>query len=147
MIKLLLGLVCLLYFTSGIAQKNTNEISEKFFTLYSKDPILAMDYIASTNKWSEKMSDEIRDMKNKLKTLLDRIGDYKGHELISERSTGQSVKIASYILKYDREPIRLILFFYKTSDTWRVQTYSFDESVGEELKDAVKSYSVSENDN
>lgn len=126
-------------------QTTTKEISDKFFQIYSKDPMAAIDYAFSTNKWFDRKEDAKTTLKNKLKTLIDVCGDYYGYEELDEKTAGTSSKIASFIIRYDREPVRFVIFFYKPKDTWQVNNLAFDEDIDEDLKEAAKAYRLKEN--
>ena len=132
-------------FSTVKGQVTTKEITDHFFEIYSKDPVKAIDYAFSTNKWFERKQDAIAELKNKFKTLNDVCGDYYGYEEITEKTAGTSLKIISYLVKYDREPVRFVFLFYKAKDTWRVNNLSFDEDIDEDLKEAAKAYRLKEN--
>jgi hypothetical protein len=53
----------------------------------------------------------------------------------------------TYIVKYDREPLRFTFFFYKPKDVWRVSNFSYDENISDELEEAAKVYRLKENIN
>lgn len=129
--------------TSG--QTTPTEITDKFFSIYSKDPVKAIEYAFSTNKWFDKQQDAIVGLKSKIKNLTDLVGDYYGYELLTEKSAGQSVKIITFVVKYDRQPLRFIFLMYKANDSWRVNNFSFDEDLGDELTEAAKAYRLKEN--
>jgi hypothetical protein len=131
--------------TKTFAQTTTTEITDKFFSLYSKDPIKAVDYAFSTNKWFDRQQDGVANLKNKLKNTIDLCGDYYGHELLSEKTAGPSIKMITYIVKYDREPIRFTFFMYKAKDAWRVNNFSYDENIDSDLEEATKAYRLKEN--
>lgn len=140
--SLLFLLICL---TKPFAQTTTSEITDKFFTLYATDPIKAVDYAFSTNKWFERQQDGVSNLKNKLKNTIDLCGDYYGYELLSEKTAGTNIKLITYIVRYDREPIRFTFFMYKAKDDWRVNNFSYDENIDSELEEAAKAYRLKEN--
>ncbi|MBS1776286.1 MAG: hypothetical protein JSS64_08415 [Bacteroidetes bacterium] len=133
--------------TKTFGQTTTQEITDKFFTLYSKDPAKAVDYGFSTNKWMDRKLDAVTDLKNKLKNLIDLCGDYCGYEMLSEKTAGQNIKMVTFIVKYDREPIRFTFFFYKPKDKWQLNNFSYDEDIDKDLEEATKAYRLKENIN
>lgn len=138
----------IIFFTSVCivnGQTTTKEISNHFFQIYSKDPMAAIDYAFSTNKWFDRKLDAQTTLKNKLKTLIDVCGDYNGYEKLTEKKAGTSSIITSFIMKYNREPVRLVIFFYKPKDIWQVNNIAFDEDIDEDLKEAAKAYRLKEN--
>ena len=91
--------------------------------------------------------DAVTDMKNKLKNLIALCGEYYGFELLSEKTAGQNIKTVSFILKYDREPIRFTFFFYKPKEKWQLNNLSYDEDIDKDLDEATKAYRLKENIN
>lgn len=92
------------------AQNTETEITVKFFELYKRDPVKAVDYAFSTNKWMERNKDGVDNLKNQLTNTLGLIGDYYGYELITEERVGDNLKYVSYLLRYDRQPLRFTFF-------------------------------------
>lgn len=129
------------------AQATTEEISDKFFSIYLKDPAKAVDYGFSTNKWMDRKLDAVTDLKNKLKNLVDLCGEYYGYEMLSDKTAGRNIKRVTFIVRYEREPIRFSFFFYKPKDKWQLNNFSFDESIDDDLEEATKAYRLQENVN
>lgn len=125
------------------AQTSSKEITDAFFVKYQKDQMQAIDFAFSTSKYINTKSESIIDLKNKLKNLIELCGDYKGYELITEVALGQSLKSASYIIKYDRQPIRFLFSFYKPDDKWVVQDFSFDTDLDTDIESAMKEKTIS----
>ena len=128
------------------AQSTTEEILDKFFTSYQASPQAAVDYIFGTNKWMvDRNKDGIASVKTKLASFLELVGEYYGYELITEKSVGESYKLVSYMIKYDRQPLRFTFVFYKPKDTWQVQNFKYDDNIGDELEESGKVYRLKEN--
>ena len=141
----LIGLVIILTIAQSIGQATTKEITDKFFSIYSKEPIKAVDYVFSTNKWLARKQDDVANLKNKLKNSLDLCGDYYGYELLSEKTAGQNIKMVTFVVRHDREPIRFTFLFYRPKDNWRLNNFSFDEDIDKDLEEATKAYRLKEN--
>ncbi len=120
------------------AQSEDEKITEEFFRQYVLDPMKAFDYAFSTNKWMERNQDAVENLKNQYNNLLPLIGSYYGYDLIIEKSMGDHLKVNSFILRYDRQPIRLTFIFYKPKDRWQVQNLKYDDTLPEELEEASK---------
>jgi len=144
---ILVGLVSILCMTKSFGQTSINEITEKFFSIYSTDAIKAVEYAFSTNKWFNRQLDGVANLKNKLKNIIDLCGEYYGYELLSTKTAGKSITMTTFIIKYDRVPIRFTFFFYKVKDTWRVNNFSYDEDIDKDLEEATKAYRLNENNN
>ncbi len=144
--RIVITILILFFSTSSIyAQKNGNDIIEKFFTLYEKNPIEAVDYVFSTNKWMARNQDGVDNLKNQLKNSLDLIGTYRGYEIITSRNVGNSYKLISYMLKYDRQPLRFTFILYNPNSKWQVQNFKFDDNLGEEIEESAKLYFLNDN--
>ncbi len=142
-----IALAFALCITKSFGQASIKEITDKFFSIYSKEPIKAVEYAFSTNKWFDKQQDGVANLKNKLKNLIDLCGDYYSYELLSEKTAGQNIIMTTFIVRYDREPIRFTFLFYKARDTWRVNNFSYDENIDKDLEEATKAYRLKENIN
>ncbi len=129
----------LLFFTvQGIeAQRTDREITDEFFKLYAIDPIKAFDYAFSTNPWLSRNPDAVDNLKNQYSNLLPLIGNYRGYELITEKNIGENLKLASFMARYDRQPIRLSFVLYRPDDTWQVQNLKYDDRLSNELEESA----------
>ncbi len=141
----LLGFIFVLILYKSIGQTTTKEITDKFFSLYSTDPQKAVEYGFSTDKWFDKKQDGVSNLKNKLKDLVELVGEYEGYELLSEKTAGSNIKMITYIVRYEREPIRFTFLFYKPKDKWQINNLSFDEDIDKDLEEATKAYRLREN--
>lgn len=139
----LLLLITSLNFT--FAQKEYHEVIDKFLEEYKKDPIKGIDYVFSTNKWMSRNQDGLDNLKNQLKNSLELIGEFNEFEKITEKSVGQSLKLISYLAKYDRQPLRFTIILYKPKDLWQVQNFKFDDTIGSELEESAKIYFLNDN--
>lgn len=121
------------------AQSSINEITNEFFKVYEKNPQKAVDYIFSTNNWMSKEKNyDVENVKSQLLNFTGLVGDYYGYEKITEKSLGESLKLVSYIIKYDRQPIRFTFLFYKPKDVWKIQNFKFDDNLDAEIEESAK---------
>lgn len=120
------------------AQPSEKDITNEFFKLYSIDPMKAFDYAFATNIWMERNQDAVDNLKNQYGNLLALIGQYHGYELITEKSIGERLKLLSFMVKYERQPIRLTFILYKPHKTWQVQNLKYDDKLDEELEEAAR---------
>jgi hypothetical protein len=119
-------------------QTSEKEIITEFFKVFENEPMKAIDYAFSTNKWMKRNMDGIEGLKAKFKDIIPLIGDYYGYEIITEKSIGKNLKLISYMLKYDRQPVRFTFVLYKPNDTWQVQNLNWDVDIDSELEDSAK---------
>ncbi len=127
------------------AQEQLNHYGEQFFSIYKNSPMDAADYLFKTNKWFEKNQESVSTVKYQLRNALEILGEYNGYEEITEKSIGESYVLRSYLVKYDRQPLRFTFIFYKPKDNWILQNFKFDDSLAEELEESAKAYWLPEN--
>ncbi|MDO6819628.1 hypothetical protein [Zobellia sp. 1_MG-2023] len=146
-IKLLTLLIVTVLSTNILkAQTTTEEITTEFFKTYEKSPQKAVDYVFGTNKWMmDRNKDGIENVKTQLTSFLGLVGDYYGYEKITEKSVGESYKLVSYMIKYDRQPVRFTFVFYKPKDKWQVQNFQYDDNLDDELEESGKVYRLKKN--
>lgn len=131
-------ILCFILAGNLFAQNTTKEIEDTFFEKYRKDALKAIDYAFGTNKFIEVKDESIVNLKVKLKDLIDQCGNYNTYEALAEVSLGQCLKSASFLVKYERQPIRFTFLFYKSTDKWVVQDFSFDTKLTSEMEDKLK---------
>lgn len=131
--------------TSNAQTENSDPmvIAEKFFNTYRSDNNAALDYIFSTNRWINKT--DVASVKDKLNSLISQLGRYQGEELVTKKRIGKNYVLYLYMIKYDRQPIKFLLTFYKAKDFWQLQNFEFDPDLETELKEAASAYRLPEN--
>jgi hypothetical protein len=118
-------------------QQTPVDISKKFFEVYATKPMDAIDQLFADVKKNKQVNDDITAIKKNLKVTIDQDGDYNGYELITEKGIGNTVKLLSYIVKYDKQPVRFVFVFYKPKDAWKIYTFQFNTNLDEELNNAA----------
>lgn len=145
--KQIISVGLLLCSLSSFAQTDPLKIIEEFFKLYEeKDSGAALDYVFGTNKWMDDSKDQIENVKFKMtNTVVKSMGDYFGYDLITKKTIGDKLAFYSYLVKYDRQPIRFNFLFYNPNGTWRLQNFSFDDKLKDELEEGAKAHRLKEN--
>ena len=114
--------------------KQAEEKVKKFFVEYETiDVSKAVDNLYSENKWSHTIDSAINNLKSQLNLIRGQVGEYNGYELITEKKVGDCFLQLSYIVKYDRMPIRFSFQFYKPKSDWIIYNFKFDTDVSEEM--------------
>jgi len=113
-------------------------ITVEFFNDYKRNPIEAYEKLFANNKWVNEKKSLMETNKIKLKDYLDQLGKYFGYELIAEKKAGESYVLKSFLVKYERQPVRFTFIIYRPSDTWQIQNFSYDDDIDTELKEASK---------
>lgn len=138
-------LIVLLISTSGtlFAQSNPQDLIDNFFTTYKKDAGKAVKELYATNKWTERIQDDIEKVVNTVNGFTtDYMGNYYGYEIITTKKFSESFELHSYLIKYDRQPLRFIFKFYKPNDKWVLYAYSLDDDIDDEIEQAAKLYNL-----
>ena len=143
MSKLLLSFCAVMLFAASASAQTTSpalrpqgtpaEISKKFFEIYSAKPMDALDFIFSGETTTKDLRESITAIKKNLNATINIDGAYNGYELITEKNVGGSLKLMSYMAKYDKQPVRFVFIYYKPKDTWQVYTFEFNTNLDDEL--------------
>ncbi|MEQ6121136.1 hypothetical protein [Reichenbachiella sp. MALMAid0571] len=144
--KNLIIIIALFSSINCFAQNSPSGIINTFFNKYENEGSnIALDYLFSTNKWMGDSKTQIDNIKLNLSGTLELIGNYYGYEEIILSSIGNDFKLYTFLVKYDRQPLRFSILLYKPNDTWRLQNFSYDDNLDEELDEAAKAYRLEEN--
>ena len=136
-------LIILLISLSGdvFAQSSPQDLLDTFFKTYEKDPGKAVQDLYSTNKWNERVKDDIDKIIGTVNGFTESyMGKYYGHEIITTKNFSESFVLYSYLVKYDRQPLRFIFKFYRPNDKWVLYSYSLDDNLDDEIQEAAKLY-------
>lgn len=140
--KQVLFIIVLFISLSVSAQSDPTEVVEQFFTEFKeKGATVAIDNLYKPNKWISKSADGIIQLKSQLEGLNeDFVGKYYGKELTLEKKLADSFILMSYLVKYDRQPIRFTFQFYKPKDIWMIHSFKFDGNLDSEIEEAARLY-------
>jgi|TARA_B110000238_G_C15850758_1_gene320939 hypothetical protein len=136
-------LFVLLISVSGnlFAQSSPQEMINDFFATYEKDAGKAIKKLYATNKWTERIKDDIDKIIGTVNGFNESyMGKYYGFEIITTKKFSESFELYSYLVKYDRQPIRFIFKFYKPDEKWVLYSYALDDNLDDEIQEAAKLY-------
>lgn len=138
----LLTAFLLLICTSIYAQNTPTEMAGRFFEEYQNKGVSeALDNLYETNKWLERNKDAISNLKTQMQGLNeDYVGKFYGYELIVEKKLSESFLLLSYLVKYDRQPVRFTFQFYKPDQHWKLYSFKYDSDIDSEIEEAAKLY-------
>jgi hypothetical protein len=109
---------------------------DKFFKLYESGKIIeAVDSIYSTNKWVVNKQDDIQNVKTQMQNLQSLVGEYHGKVKLGKEDLENRLVYVSYLALFERQPVRLEFVFYRSKEDWIVYSFSFDDSIDDELID------------
>lgn len=141
--KKILIIILLLVSKISYSQHSSDDVIKAFFSEYSKNPAKAVEKIYQTSIWTSRLKDGIEEMKNEVnKYTVDYVGKYYGNELIVKKQFSDSFVLYSYLLKYDRQPIRFIFKLYKPDYKWVLFSLKIDGSLDEEIEQSAKLYNL-----
>lgn len=127
--------VSLLLFSGVASAESYGDIPDKFFAYIAQGKTNeAIDFLYATNRWVEKNSDQVMNLKGELSKLNGLVGKYTYHELISETKAGSRYAHLIYIVGYERQPLRFEIKVYKPGKQWRFQGVSFDTRVTDDIE-------------
>ena len=130
---------------STFAQPKSEEetLTTQFFRTFKTDPIKAYDNLFADNKWISKS--DLETTKIKLRDYFADLGDFYGYEEITTKKAGESYVLKSFLVKYDRQPVRITFILYKPVHKWKIQNFSYDTNLSDELNEAAKIDRLKEN--
>lgn len=121
------------------SQSSPQDLIDVFFTTYEKDAGKAVKELYETNKWTERIKDDIDKVIGTVNGFTESyMGKYYGYEIITTKKFAESFELYSYLVKYDRQPIRFIFKFYKPDDKWVLYSYALDDTLDDEIQEAAK---------
>lgn len=134
--------IALVILTISCNKKSQEPISiiENFFYFFEKESVnTALDDIFETNEYMMKHSpSDIEHLKESLLSYISVLGKYHGYEILSQYPVGKSIMHYCCVVKYDTQPIRFNFTFYKSSNTWVLYSFDYDNSVIDELNEMAK---------
>ncbi|MBN2776209.1 MAG: hypothetical protein JXR36_01115 [Bacteroidales bacterium] len=116
------------------AQATTEELMEAFFTIFEEDVNQAVDYLFATNPLIDSNQEGIKAIKERLELSRKLLGNYYGAEIVSKYFAGDSYAKYIYSLKYERQPVKLVIILYKPNQKWKVQNVNFVDDMETEFR-------------
>ena len=132
-------LIISLFFCNHIFCQNTTveSLLNTFFEEYKKSPETAVENLYKNNVWTSRSTDDILNLIKQIASLNeDFVGKYCGYEFIQKKQLNNSLVVLSYMVKYERQPLRFNFKFYKPKDEFIFFSFKFDSNVDDELEEA-----------
>lgn len=145
----LLTLVLALIATCSMAQTKEDpapvkdddgqDLIDTFFDLYkNRGYEVALKYSWSTNKWIPATGDAMNNIAVRLGKQVASMGEFIGQEQLKSRKVGSRFRIASYLVYYQRDPMRFTFELYKNNDGWEITDVEFDTKFDEEVEESMR---------
>ncbi|CAN5122191.1 hypothetical protein BH09BAC3_BH09BAC3_29900 [soil metagenome] len=118
---------------------NGQELLDRFFDLYkNKGYDMALKYALITNKWISPTGNEMDNIIIKLEKEIKNMGDYLGYEELKSNKIGSRYRIVSYLVYYQRDPVRFTFALYKSGDGWEITDCQYDFKFDKEIEESIK---------
>lgn len=139
MSKPVLIFICFLSVICSLnAQKASSDITNKFFEIFENDALQAIDYAFATNPYLENEKLAIETLKTKFEIAMNPSGSYLGFEKITEKDIVNRYKVCSFLLLYEKTPIRFTFIMYRAKNKWCVNQLFYDSNLEIELQTSAK---------
>ena len=133
---LLVLLFVLLY--GNINAQTPKDYINKFFNIYTEEGFdQAIDSLFTTNKWILMNQESVNSIKTQLSTLTPKLGSYYGYEPLTAQKTGTCYEYYTYLVKYERQPVRFHFAFYEVNGKWILQTFKYEDKIASNLEDSA----------
>ncbi len=115
------------------------ELLDTFFDLYkNKGYVVALKYTMSTNKWIPPAGVEMDNIIVKLEKEIKNMGDYQGFEELRRKTLGSRLVYVSYLVYYQRDPVRFTFALYKNGTSWEISDFQYDFTFDKEVAESMK---------
>jgi hypothetical protein len=68
----------------------------------------------------------------------DYIGKYYGYNLITKKQSTENFVLYSYMVRYDRQPLKFIFEFYRPDNVWMLFSFKIDSNLDEDVEQVAK---------
>jgi hypothetical protein len=121
------------------SQTSPQTMINTFFTTYQTNAGKAVKDLYETNKWTLLIQEDVDKIIRTVNGFTPSyMGEYYGYEVITNKKFSESFLLFSYMVKYDRQPIRFIFKFYKPKDKWVLYSFALDDDLDDELEESAK---------
>ena len=141
--KTIMTLILAAMMTSGLAQTKEEDDGQalimRFFELYkTKGYDAAVRYSWSTNRWIPHSPDEMNKIILSLGKQVDPMGEFLGQEELKSKKIGSRFRIVSYLVYYQRDPVRFTFELYRNNQGWEITDFVFDTQFEQEIEESMK---------
>ncbi len=123
-----------LFYNKIYAQSSPEEITETFFAIFENDMSAAVDYLFSTNDLIDPNQPGIKSIKEKMEVTRKLLGNFYGYEIVNIYYAGESYQKHIYSIKYERQPVKMTIIYYRPNKKWKVQSLNFQDDIDSELR-------------
>ncbi|NOT76250.1 MAG: hypothetical protein HOP08_15080 [Cyclobacteriaceae bacterium] len=118
---------------------NGQELIDTFFDLYkNKGYDAALKYTLTTNKWIQTSGGEMDNIIIRLEKEIKTMGEYIGYEELKSKNLGTRLRYVSYLVYYQRDPVRFTFALYKNGTGWEISDFQYDFGFDKEIEASMK---------
>lgn len=123
----------------SIPRPNYDQFFDDFFNLYESEGVKSsLNYAYSTNQWIfNSPTKESEEVQRKLEEFTNNLGRYCGRKLLKEKVVNSNFVIRSYMLLYERQPLRFTFTLYKPESKWQLQSFQYDVGMNDEAVNSI----------
>jgi hypothetical protein len=111
---------------------------DRFFANFKGGKITeALAELYSTNRWAAN-SDSVQNLRTQLSGLEKLLGALKSSEKLQEIKVGTRFVYVSYIVLYERQPIRMEFEFFRPADEWVILSFAFDDDIDDDVEKVAR---------
>ena len=136
------SVIVLFLLTSALmiqAQDRPPQLIDQFFEDYaSLTPVEALDNLYSHMPSADRIQDELNQLMTQFEGLQTIVGPYLGHDEITRRGLAERYAIYSYLVRFERQPVRFTFQFYRPDKTWQLYSFSYDDNIDDEMEAAIR---------
>ena len=136
--NMLISLLLILSSGASLADDYQAQIDQFFRLVEAKQTEQAIEFIYASNPYASTISTQIEELKRQIGLLPSIAGKVHQIELIDTHRLGDSLVTLTYIVNYDRMPIRFVFQYFKTQKGWRIISFAFDDDIADEAKAHAK---------
>lgn len=134
-IPVLAALALMTWMSTQVQAAEVEPIVEKFMAMVKAGQVEeAVDFLYGSNPWMSRKSDAVQNVRSRLASINQMVGNLKNHEKLQELRAGSRFVYLSYLAAYDRQPIRFEFEFYRPADAWIIYSFSFDDKLDEDIE-------------
>jgi hypothetical protein len=98
----------------------------------------ALDALYASNKWMARSSDQVQNVQTQLASAEKLMGSLRAWEKLQDIQVGTRFVYVSYVVVYDRQPIRFEFEFFRPGDEWYILSFSFDAKLDDDVEQAAR---------
>lgn len=121
------AVIATIFSLGAFAAENYSETPEKFIkTIQENHYQEAIDNLYPGSEYWKTQEGQAE--KAGFSAKMGKAGDYRFHELLSEKKVGRRYVVLSYLIGFKNRPLFFSIVMYKPEDTWIAKGIQFDET-------------------